>query len=141
MGGLLPAVQGVHMIAAPPVRHSLSDSCPVPTIGPDLCQEPVDIMAYQPPWTAFHEMARQTDVDTGSAQFQNLYSQMHGFGAESHVPDLSPAHSEQRISDPHQFQRSQGGGSGSGMKYEVDTGSDSYVSYLESDDSINTSSP
>jgi len=129
MPTMLP-IQGIHMVASSPVRH---DGGPLEGPGGG-----VDITSYQPPWKTLHEYALHGDLDPAAPQYQTLLSQMHGYGAEPLPPP--PGHHPADVCSlppmphepPHQPQA---------IKYEADVGSDSYVSYLESDDSLHTSSP
>ncbi|XP_046661681.1 insulin gene enhancer protein isl-1 isoform X4 [Homalodisca vitripennis] len=109
------SMQGIPMVASSPVRHESP-----------LGMNPIEVTSYQPPWKALSDFALHTDLermDAGAPPFQHLVSQMHGF--ELHGgghPPPPPAHD-------------QGLGPPPGDMIHPDS-ADSYVTYLESDDSL-----
>ncbi|XP_026466337.1 insulin gene enhancer protein ISL-1 isoform X1 [Ctenocephalides felis] len=104
------AMQGIPMVASSPVRH---DS--------PLALHALEVTAYQPPWKALSDFALHTDLDAGGHQhapaFQHLVNQMHGY-------DIG-LHSQQPAPPPNMAD----------LQTHPDS-TDSYVTYLESDDSI-----
>ncbi|XP_023717775.1 insulin gene enhancer protein isl-1 isoform X1 [Cryptotermes secundus] len=110
------SMQGIPMVASSPVRHESP-----------LGINPIEVQSYQPPWKALTEFALHTDLDRldpSAPPFQQLVSQMHGYdlhGAPPPSHDLGPPPSDMAHPDS----------------------TDSYVTYLESDDSLHhdTSSP
>ncbi|KPU73040.1 uncharacterized protein Dana_GF14867, isoform C [Drosophila ananassae] len=147
------AMQGIPMIASSPVRH---DS--------PLNLQGLDVQTYQPPWKALSDFALHADLDSNGAinthtpAFQQLVNQMHGYDLNG-MPVLPPhpqSHSAQ--GPPHQHPPPPGGphnhqnsnqqpGGQPGQGSSLDSGitshshlsnhpdsTDSYVTYLESDD-------
>ncbi|KAF2882427.1 hypothetical protein ILUMI_23746 [Ignelater luminosus] len=110
------AMQGIPMVASSPVRH---DS----PIG----VHPLEVQAYQPPWKALSDFALHSDLEQPphAPGFQQLVNQMHGYdlpppsmGPTPPGPPMPP------LSAPPS----------DGMTHPDST--DSYVTYLESDDSL-----
>ncbi|XP_035775897.1 insulin gene enhancer protein isl-1-like [Anopheles albimanus] len=124
-------MQGIPMVASSPVRH---DS-PLNLHG-------LEVTAYQPPWKALSDFALHSDLDSNGAinthtpAFQHLVNQMHGYdvgngagGGPGGGPGGMP---------PITSQGAQGASLGSHMDlsgHHPDS-TDSYVTYLESDDSM-----
>ncbi|XP_049538238.1 insulin gene enhancer protein isl-1 [Anopheles darlingi] len=124
-------MQGIPMVASSPVRH---DS-PLNLHG-------LEVTAYQPPWKALSDFALHSDLDSNGAinthtpAFQHLVNQMHGYdvgngagGGPGGGPGGMP---------PMPGQGAQGAPLGSHMDlsgHHPDS-TDSYVTYLESDDSM-----
>ncbi|CAG7820590.1 unnamed protein product [Allacma fusca] len=111
------SMQGIPMIASSPVRHESP-----------LGMNPVEVQSYQPPWKALSDFALHTDLDRldpSAPPFQQLVNQMHGYdlvhngGGNEMLMNQTPTDLSHHDS------------------------TDSYVTYLESDDSLNhdTSSP
>ncbi|XP_053695259.1 insulin gene enhancer protein isl-1 [Sabethes cyaneus] len=122
-------LQGIPMVASSPVRH---DS-PLNLHG-------LEVTAYQPPWKALSDFALHSDLDNNGAinthtpAFQHLVNQMHGYdvgvdgggggGGGGGMPPMPPQ------------------GQGPPLVSNMDVSghhpdsTDSYVTYLESDDSI-----
>ncbi|KAF2354454.1 hypothetical protein FHG87_014789 [Trinorchestia longiramus] len=181
---VLQGLSGVPMVASSPQRH---DGGPLAGVS-----GPVDVTGYHPPWKALTEFAQAHDPDRIDPlvhqQYQQLMSQMHGFGTEmipasdilcqpGHplAPHLHPQQSSQPAPPPpsqsqptppqqpptpqqqqppplqHQQlhpppqQHQQTPPSTHGVPdtskfdfvtYDESAHSDSYVSYLESDDSM-----
>ncbi|XP_050084327.1 insulin gene enhancer protein isl-1 [Anopheles aquasalis] len=124
-------MQGIPMVASSPVRH---DS-PLNLHG-------LEVTAYQPPWKALSDFALHSDLDSNGAinthtpAFQHLVNQMHGYdvgngagGGPGGGPGGMP---------PMPGQGAPGAPLGSHMDlsgHHPDS-TDSYVTYLESDDSM-----
>lgn len=150
----LQGVTGVPMVASSPIRH---DGVPM-GVG---MGGPLDVTAYQPPWKSLTEFALTHDLerlDPTTPQYQQLVQQMHGYGADmcgaaevlaAHQPpppaQLHPQAppQPQQQQQPSQQQQAQQQQSQAHQDSKYDTGpfddgvhSDSYVSYLESDDSM-----
>ncbi|XP_014249515.1 insulin gene enhancer protein ISL-1 [Cimex lectularius] len=103
------SMQGIPMVASSPVRHESP-------IG----MNPIEVTSYQPPWKALSDFALHTDLDRldpSAPPFQHLVNQLHGQSYEVHGP---PAH---EVLGPT-----------TDMVHPDST--DSYVTYLESDDSL-----
>ncbi|KAK6624398.1 Insulin protein enhancer protein isl-1 [Polyplax serrata] len=106
-------MQGIPMVASSPVRHESP-----------LGLNPIEVHSYQPPWKALSDFALHTDLDRldpAAPPFQHLVNQMHGYdihGPPSHH-DLGPPPND--VGHPDS--------------------TDSYVTYLESDDDHDGSSP
>ncbi|XP_077296399.1 LIM1_Isl and LIM2_Isl domain-containing protein tup isoform X2 [Arctopsyche grandis] len=105
-------MQGVALVAGSPVRH---DS--------PLGLAPLEVTAYQPPWKALSDFALHTDLDQGGPPhgpaFQHLVNQMHGYdlgNMHQPPPPLHPPMMQDALVHPDS--------------------ADSYVTYLESDDSM-----
>ncbi|XP_037918411.1 insulin gene enhancer protein isl-1 isoform X2 [Hermetia illucens] len=112
------AMQGIPMVASSPVRH---DS--------PLNLQGLEVTTYQPPWKALSDFALHADLDNGSVNthtpaFQQLVNQMHGYdiGGMPPVPQGPPP---QMNGPPMDV----------GSHHHPDS-TDSYVTYLESDDSM-----
>ncbi|XP_065334282.1 insulin gene enhancer protein ISL-1 isoform X1 [Cloeon dipterum] len=104
------SMQGVPMIASSPVRHESP-----------LGMNPIEVQSYQPPWKALSDFALHTDLDRldpTAPPFQQLVNQMHGY-------DLPPA--------PPPPNHDMGAGPAD-LAHPDST--DSYVTYLESDESL-----
>ncbi|XP_055387308.1 insulin gene enhancer protein isl-1 isoform X2 [Condylostylus longicornis] len=114
-------MQGIPMVAESPVRH---DS--------PLNLHSLDVQTYQPPWKALSDFALHADLDnngsvnTHTPAFQHLVNQMHGYdvgvlpsGMQSHGPTSAQMNGPQLENSAHH-----------------PDSTDSYVTYLESDDSI-----
>ncbi|XP_018012456.2 insulin gene enhancer protein ISL-1 [Hyalella azteca] len=75
---VLQGLSGVPMVASSPQRH---DGGPLAGVS-----GPVDVTGYHPPWKALTEFAHAHDPDRIDPlihqQYQQLMSQMHGFGTE-----------------------------------------------------------
>ncbi|XP_018568091.1 insulin gene enhancer protein ISL-1 [Anoplophora glabripennis] len=115
------AMQGIPMVASSPVRH---DS----PIG----VHPLEVQAYQPPWKALSDFALHSDLEQPhQPAFQQLVNQMHGY-------DLPPPSIGPSPGAPHPGGLMGPGGPGAppsdAMTHPDST--DSYVTYLESDDSL-----
>lgn len=115
------AMQGIPMVASSPVRH---DS----PIG----VHPLEVQAYQPPWKALSDFALHSDLEQPhQPAFQQLVNQMHGY-------DLPPPSIGPSPGAPHPGSLMGPGGPGAppsdAMTHPDST--DSYVTYLESDDSL-----
>ncbi|XP_055702120.1 insulin gene enhancer protein isl-1 [Phlebotomus papatasi] len=110
------AMQGIPMVASSPVRH---DS-PLNLHG-------LEVTAYQPPWKALSDFALHADLDNNGAvnphtpAFQHLVNQMHGYDIGGMPTAQGP---------PPQMNGPPMDGS-----HHPDS-TDSYVTYLESDDSM-----
>ncbi|XP_049831730.1 insulin gene enhancer protein isl-1 isoform X1 [Schistocerca gregaria] len=105
------AMQGIPMVASSPVRHESP-----------LGMNPIEVQSYQPPWKALSDFALHTDLDRldpSAPPFQHLVSQMHGYDVHG-APPPPP---------PHDL------GPPPGDMAHPDS-TDSYVTYLESDDSL-----
>ncbi|XP_073825152.1 insulin gene enhancer protein isl-1-like isoform X2 [Musca autumnalis] len=126
------AMQGIPMIASSPVRH---DS--------PLNMQGIDVQTYQPPWKALSEFALHADLDSNDTInahtpiFQQLVNQMHGYDLNGMSPlatHQQGPHSQirgQQMNGPH------GGSMNSGItSHHNPDSTDSYVSYLENDDSM-----
>lgn len=103
------SMQGIPMVASSPVRH---DS--------PMGMNALEVTSYQPPWKALSDFALHTDLDRldpSAAPFQHLVSQMHGYEMGHGPPP------------PHDMGPTPGD-----MAHPDST--DSYVTYLESDDSL-----
>ncbi|XP_042220592.1 insulin gene enhancer protein ISL-1-like [Homarus americanus] len=134
----LQGITGVPMVASSPIRH---DGAPM-GVG---MGGPVDVTAYQPPWKSLTEFALTHDLDRldpSTPQYQQLVQQMHGYGAEmcaaaellgSQPQSQSQMHQQQQ---PHQPQHPHGDSKYDTGPFDDSVHSDSYVSYLESDDSM-----
>uniref|UniRef100_A0A8W7NZZ0 Insulin gene enhancer protein ISL-1 n=1 Tax=Anopheles coluzzii TaxID=1518534 RepID=A0A8W7NZZ0_ANOCL len=125
-------MQGIPMVASSPVRH---DS-PLNLHG-------LEVTAYQPPWKALSDFALHSDLDsngsinTHTPAFQHLVNQMHGYdvgngggGGPGGGPGGMP---------PMPGQGGQVPPIGSHMDlsgHHHPDSTDSYVTYLESDDSM-----
>ncbi|XP_015921388.1 insulin gene enhancer protein ISL-1 isoform X3 [Parasteatoda tepidariorum] len=74
----LGSMRGVPMVATSPVRHESP-----------IQMNPIEVQTYQPPWKALTEYAAmQPDIDPTAPHFQQIVSQMHGYGdpgPEHHV--------------------------------------------------------
>ncbi|XP_039951942.1 insulin gene enhancer protein isl-1 [Bactrocera neohumeralis] len=125
------AMQGIPMIASSPVRH---DS--------PLNLQGIDVQTYQPPWKALSDFALHADLDSNGAinthtpAFQQLVNQMHGYDLNG-MPPLPP-HQQQGPHPPPPGQQMNGppiGSMDSGItSHHHPDSTDSYVTYLESDD-------
>ncbi|CAG9857756.1 unnamed protein product [Phyllotreta striolata] len=124
------AMQGIPMVASSPVRH---DS----PIG----VHPLEVQAYQPPWKALSDFALHADLDQPhQPAFQQLVNQMHGYD----LPPPSIGQTAGGGAPHHPSLMGQGGGGGGGggpgappsdvMTHPDST--DSYVTYLDSDESL-----
>ncbi|GLG98736.1 Insulin gene enhancer protein isl-1 [Gryllus bimaculatus] len=103
-------MQGIPMVASSPVRHESP-----------LGVSPIEVQTYQPPWKALSDFALHTDLerlDPGAPPFQHLVNQMHGYDLHGPPPP------------PHEL----GPPPPADMAHPDST--DSYVTYLESDDSL-----
>ncbi|XP_063700958.1 insulin gene enhancer protein isl-1 [Culicoides brevitarsis] len=115
-------MQGIPMVASSPVRH---DS-PLNLHG-------LEVTAYQPPWKALSDFALHADLDnagninTHTPAFQHLVNQMHGYdtGGMNQMPPHGPP--------PPQMS---GNPMMDGTAHHHPDSTDSYVTYLESDDSM-----
>ncbi|XP_072387608.1 insulin gene enhancer protein ISL-1 isoform X2 [Diabrotica undecimpunctata] len=117
------AMQGIPMVASSPVRH---DS----PIG----VHPLEVQAYQPPWKALSDFALHADLEQPhQPAFQQLVNQMHGYDLPP--PSLGPSPGG---GPPHPLMGPGGGGPGApssdAMTHPDST--DSYVTYLDSDESL-----
>ncbi|KAG8189994.1 hypothetical protein JTE90_002557 [Oedothorax gibbosus] len=66
----LGSMRGVPMVASSPVRHESP-----------LQMSAIEVQTYQPPWKALTEYAAmQPDIDPNTPHFQQIVSQMHGYG-------------------------------------------------------------
>ncbi|XP_039276996.1 insulin gene enhancer protein ISL-1 isoform X1 [Nilaparvata lugens] len=111
------SMQGIPMVASSPVRHESP-----------LGMNPIEVQSYQPPWKALSDFALHTDLDRldpSAPPFQHLVSQMHGY--DIHHGGPPPAH-ESSLGPPP------------GDMVHPDS-ADSYVTYLESDDSLHHDAP
>ncbi|XP_065357068.1 insulin gene enhancer protein isl-1 [Calliphora vicina] len=124
------AMQGIPMIASSPVRH---DS--------PLNLQGIDVQTYQPPWKALSDFALHADLDSNGAinthtpAFQQLVNQMHGYDMNG-MPPLQ-AHQQGPHPQPpgHQMNGPPGGSMDSGItSHHHPDSTDSYVTYLESED-------
>lgn len=137
----LQGITGVPMVASSPIRH---DGAPM-GVG---MGGPVDVTAYQPPWKSLTEFALTHDLerlDPSTPQYQQLVQQMHGYGAEMCAaadllgpqsqmhPQPQPQQSQQQHQPQHQPHPDSKYDTG---PFDDSVHSDSYVSYLESDDSM-----
>uniref|UniRef100_A0A182R6V2 Insulin gene enhancer protein ISL-1 n=1 Tax=Anopheles funestus TaxID=62324 RepID=A0A182R6V2_ANOFN len=127
-------MQGIPMVASSPVRH---DS-PLNLHG-------LEVTAYQPPWKALSDFALHSDLDsngsinTHTPAFQHLVNQMHGYdvgngGGAGGGPGGGPGGMP-----PMPGQVGQVPPIGSHMDlsgHHHPDSTDSYVTYLESDDSM-----
>uniref|UniRef100_A0A182QA16 Insulin gene enhancer protein ISL-1 n=1 Tax=Anopheles farauti TaxID=69004 RepID=A0A182QA16_9DIPT len=127
-------MQGIPMVASSPVRH---DS-PLNLHG-------LEVTAYQPPWKALSDFALHSDLDsngtinTHTPAFQHLVNQMHGYdvgngGGAGGGPGGGPGGMP-----PMPGQGGQVPPLGSHMDlsgHHHPDSTDSYVTYLESDDSM-----
>ncbi|XP_055600990.1 insulin gene enhancer protein isl-1 isoform X1 [Uranotaenia lowii] len=114
-------MQGIPMVASSPVRH---DS-PLNLHG-------LEVTSYQPPWKALSDFALHSDLDGNGVinphtpAFQHLVNQMHGYdvGGGGGMPQMPP----------------QGQGPPMGAHMDMSghhpDSTDSYVTYLESEDSM-----
>ncbi|SPP78985.1 blast:Insulin gene enhancer protein ISL-1 [Drosophila guanche] len=130
------AMQGIPMIASSPVRH---DS--------PLNLQGLDVQTYQPPWKALSDFALHADLDSNGAinthtpAFQQLVNQMHGYDLNG-MPVLPPHPPQGPHPHPPPGQQMNGPGpGGSSMDSGITShhhpdSTDSYVTYLESDDSM-----
>ncbi|XP_058059414.1 insulin gene enhancer protein isl-1 [Anopheles bellator] len=125
------SMQGIPMVASSPVRH---DS-PLNLHG-------LEVTAYQPPWKALSDFALHSDLDSNGAinthtpAFQHLVNQMHGYdvGNGAGGPGGGPGGMPPMPGGP-----GQGPPLGSHMDlsgHHHPDSTDSYVTYLESDDSM-----
>ncbi|XP_074039523.1 LIM1_Isl and LIM2_Isl domain-containing protein tup isoform X2 [Leptinotarsa decemlineata] len=114
------AMQGIPMVASSPVRH---DS----PIG----VHPLEVQAYQPPWKALSDFALHADLEQPhQPAFQQLVNQMHGY-------DLPPPSIGPSPGAPHPGLLGSGGpGAPSSDSMTHPDSTDSYVTYLESDESL-----
>ncbi|XP_073822093.1 insulin gene enhancer protein isl-1-like isoform X2 [Musca autumnalis] len=126
------AMQGIHMIASSPVQN---DS-PLNMTG-------IDVQTYQPPWKVLSDFALNADLDSNGAinthtpAFQQLVNQMQGYDLNG-VPPLLPLPQGPRPQIPGQQMN---GPHGVSMDSEITShhhtdSTESYVSYLENDDSV-----
>lgn len=107
------SMQGIPMVASSPVRHESP-----------LGMNPIEVTSYQPPWKALSDFALHTDLerlDPGAPPFQHLVSQMHGYDLHGGPPPPQPP--LDNLGPPP------------GDMIHPDS-ADSYVTYLESDDSL-----
>ncbi|XP_019894890.2 insulin gene enhancer protein isl-1 [Musca domestica] len=131
------AMQGIPMIASSPVRH---DS--------PLNLQGIDVQTYQPPWKALSDFALHADLDSNGAinthtpAFQQLVNQMHGYDLNG-MPPLQPHQQGPHPQIPGQQMNGPPGGSmDSGItSHHHPDSTDSYVTYLESDDKKLTLTP
>ncbi|XP_062545649.1 insulin gene enhancer protein isl-1 [Armigeres subalbatus] len=115
-------MQGIPMVASSPVRH---DS--------PLNMHGLEVTAYQPPWKALSDFALHSDLDSNGAinthtpAFQHLVNQMHGYdvGGGGGMQQMPPQGQGPPIPSHMDM---------SGHHHPDST--DSYVTYLESDDSM-----
>lgn len=111
------AMQGIPMVASSPVRH---DS--------PLGVHPLEVQAYQPPWKALSDFALHADLDQShQPAFQQLVNQMHGY-------DLPPPGLGPGAPGPPPGMLSNSAPPSDSMTHPDST--DSYVTYLESDESL-----
>ncbi|GBL95123.1 Insulin gene enhancer protein ISL-1 [Araneus ventricosus] len=83
----LGSMRGVPMVATSPVRHESP-----------IQMNPIEVQTYQPPWKALTEYAAmQPDIDPTTPHFQQIVSQMHGYG------DPGPDHHVMSHGPPHQL--------------------------------------
>ncbi|CRL00813.1 CLUMA_CG014064, isoform A [Clunio marinus] len=111
-------MQGVPMIATSPVRH---DS-PLNLHG-------LEVTTYQPPWKALSDFALHADLENNGSvnhtpAFQHLVNQMHGYdiGMNMNPHGHQPPSIAQHPVDPN--------------SHHHPDSTDSYVTYLESDESM-----
>ncbi|KYB26801.1 Protein lin-11-like Protein [Tribolium castaneum] len=110
------AMQGIPMVASSPVRH---DS----PIG----VHPLEVQAYQPPWKALSDFALHADLEQPhQPAFQQLVNQMHGYDLPP--PSMGPA------TGPPPGMLPSSAPPSDVMTHPDST--DSYVTYLESDESL-----
>ncbi|XP_021968058.1 insulin gene enhancer protein ISL-1 isoform X2 [Folsomia candida] len=108
-------MQGIPLIASSPVRHESP-----------LGMNPVEVQSYPPPWKALTDFAQNAldldRLDPSAPPFQQLVNQMHGYDLMHTNGDMTQTPTD--LTSHHDS-------------------TDSYVTYLESDDSLNqdTSSP
>ncbi|CAL4096399.1 unnamed protein product [Meganyctiphanes norvegica] len=134
------------MVASSPIRHDGGPMGPGGPMGGDM----LDVTAYQPPWKALTEFSLNHDLDRldpTTPQYQQLLQQMHGYGAEMcPVTDLlghphhqqgPPLHPQPHLGGPPQHHQ-QVESKYSPRSFDDSVHSDSYVSYLDSDDSMMT---
>ncbi|CAH1099460.1 unnamed protein product [Psylliodes chrysocephalus] len=118
------AMQGIPMVASSPVRH---DS----PIG----VHPLEVQAYQPPWKALSDFALHADLEQPhQPAFQQLVNQMHGYDLPP--PSLGPSPGG---GPPHPGLMGPGGGGPGAPSSDAMThpdSTDSYVTYLDSDESL-----
>ncbi|XP_056643441.1 insulin gene enhancer protein ISL-1 isoform X1 [Diorhabda carinulata] len=116
------AMQGIPMVASSPVRH---DS----PIG----VHPLEVQAYQPPWKALSDFALHADLEQPhQPAFQHLVNQMHGYDLPPPAMGPSPGGGP-----PHPLMGSGGvpvPPPSDSMTHPDST--DSYVTYLDSDESL-----
>ncbi|KAK3924980.1 Insulin gene enhancer protein ISL-1 [Frankliniella fusca] len=137
------SMQGIPMVASSPVRHESP-----------LGMNPIEVQSYQPPWKALSDFALHTDLerlDPTTPPFQHLVNQcrpvvkMHGYdvhgGPPLHGPPLGHAPVPGGAAPPpgpgpHPLGPGPGphGPLSADMAHPDST--DSYVTYLESDDSL-----
>ncbi|KAL5280069.1 ISL1 family protein [Megaselia abdita] len=122
------AMQGIPMVASSPVRH---DS-PLNLHG-------IDVQTYQPPWKALSDFALNADLDnngvmnTHTPAFQQLVNQMHGYDLPGmQQPSLPQGPPPPQMTGPPM--------DGMMSQHHPDS-TDSYVTYLESDDDDMQGSP
>ncbi|KAJ8924070.1 hypothetical protein NQ315_006849 [Exocentrus adspersus] len=99
---------------------------------PPIGVHPLEVQAYQPPWKALSDFALHSDLEQPhQPAFQQLVNQMHGY-------DLPPPSMGPSPGAPHPGSLMGPGGPGAppsdAMTHPDST--DSYVTYLESDDSL-----
>ncbi|XP_036346769.1 mitochondrial distribution and morphology protein 34-like [Rhagoletis pomonella] len=123
------AMQGIPMIASSPVRH---DS--------PLNLQGIDVQTYQPPWKALSDFALHADLDSNGAinthtpAFQQLVNQMHGYELNG-MPPLPPHHGAHPPPPGQELNGPPIGSMDSGItSHHHPDSTDSYVTYLESDD-------
>ncbi|KAJ3648443.1 hypothetical protein Zmor_020247 [Zophobas morio] len=110
------AMQGIPMVASSPVRH---DS-PIGVL-------PLEVQAYQPPWKALSDFALHADLEQPhQPAFQQLVNQMHGYDLPP--PSMGPA------TGPPPGMLPSSAPPSDVMTHPDST--DSYVTYLESDESL-----
>ncbi|XP_059474123.1 insulin gene enhancer protein isl-1 isoform X2 [Neocloeon triangulifer] len=110
-------MQGIPMVASSPVRHESP-----------LGMNPIEVQSYQPPWKALSDFALHTDLDRldpTAPPFQQLVNQMHGY--DLHGPPAPPPPSHDMGAGP------------ADLGHPDST--DSYVTYLESDESLHHDAP
>ncbi|XP_014273596.1 insulin gene enhancer protein ISL-1 isoform X2 [Halyomorpha halys] len=109
------SMQGIPMVASSPVRHESP-----------LGMNPIEVTSYQPPWKALSDFALHTDLerlDPSAPPFQHLVSQLHGHGYEMSGATGGPVPGHEVLVPAP-----------ADMVHPDST--DSYVTYLESDDSL-----
>lgn len=112
------AMQGIPMVASSPVRH---DS--------PLGVHPLEVQAYQPPWKALSDFAMHADLDQPhQPAFQQLVNQMHGYDLPP--PSMGPG------APPGPPPGLLGNSAPPPDVMTHPDSTDSYVTYLESDDSL-----